>query len=132
MTKETLVSLGVSEEIAERVLEEMGEFVPKSDFDTLRCELALTKAGVKSVKLALPLMDPTGDLEEQISRLREDQDTKLLFEAGGIRGVSPGEAADAAYGIDQATFEQNKHDARWINRNWAQISDALANGRIQE
>jgi len=129
MTKERLLELGVSEEIADSILSEM---VPRSELDGMRAELALTRAGVKSVKLALPLIDPSADLDEQIARLREDEDAKLLFESGGIRGVSPGEAADAACGIDQATFEQNKHDAQWINRNWAQISDALASGRIQE
>lgn len=129
MTKEALLALGVSDEIAERILSEV---VPKAEFDGLRVELALTKAGVKSVKLALPHIDPNGDLDAQIAHLREDEDTKLLFGSGGIRGVSPGEAADAACGIDRTTFEQNKHDARWINRNWAQIADALENGRIGE
>ena len=129
MTKEQLLSLGVSEEAAENILSAM---VPKSDYDSLRCEIALTRAGVKSVKLALPLIDPNGDIDAQIEQMRVDDDTKLLFASDGIRGVTAGEAADASCGIDQETFRHNKHDARWINRNWAQISDALAQGRIQE
>ena len=129
MTREEMIALGVSEAATDEIL---SATVSRAEFDSLRCELALTRAGVKSVKLALPLMDPAGDLDEQIERLRADAETKLLFGSGDIRGVSPGEAADEAFGIDQKTFEQNKHDAEWINRNWAQISDALANGRIQE
>ena len=129
MTREDLLSLGVSDDVADRILDGV---VAKGEYLSLKAELALTKAGVKSVKLALPHIDPTGDLDEQITRLREDEDTKLLFASGGIRGVSPGEAADAACGIDHETFQNNKHDAHWINRNWAQIADALEHGRIGE
>lgn len=143
MTKETLCALGASEDLADKILAEFGEFVPKSELSRLNetlaherathaAEAALRKAGVRSVKLALPMLNLDEELDAQIARLREDAETKVLFEAAPIRGVTPGESADATFGIDRATFEQNKHDAQWINRNWAQVADALANGRISE
>lgn len=154
MTKERLCEMGVSEEIAEAVAKELGQMVPKSRLDEviaarntaveelererakgehrIRAEEALRAAGVRSLKLALPLIDPNEDLDAQIAALKADAETKLLFEATSVRGVSPGESADAALGIDRETFLQHKHDPNWINRNWAQVADALAQGRIQE
>ena len=96
----------------------------------LRAEDALKRAGVRSVRLAMPLLDLEGDIDGQITALKEDEETKLLFTAPQVRGVTPGESADAALGIDRETFEQFKHDPDWINRNWAQVADALENGRI--
>lgn len=134
MTKETLCALGASEDLAEKILAEFSKLQDTLAHEraTHAAEAALRKAGVSSVKLALPLLDLEADLDAQIARLKEDAETKMLFEAAPIRGVTPGESADATFGIDRATFEQNKHDAQWINRNWAQVADALATGRIAE
>lgn len=152
MNKERLMELGVSEEIAEKIAAELGNMVPKARLDEvirarneatealareqgklelrLRAEDALKRAGVRSVRLAMPLLDLEGDIDGQITALKEDEETKLLFAAPQVRGVTPGESADAALGIDRETFEQFKHDPDWINRNWAQVADALENGRI--
>lgn len=154
MTKERLCELGVSEEIAEAVARELGQMVPKSRLDEViaarnaavealehekrvgatraEFEQALRAAGVRSVKLALPLMDLNADPNAQIEALKADPETCLLFEHEGIRGVTPGESADRSFGIDRETFLQHKDDPNWINRNWAQVSDALAQGRIHE
>ena len=118
MTREELISLGVSEDAAERVAARMG------------VKEALRNAGVRSLSLALPLIDEGGDVEEQIRALKADAETALLFEAAPIRGVSPGESADEALGITKEEFEKRKGDPDWINRNWAQIADALEHGRL--
>ena len=118
MTREELTALGVSEEAAERILARR------------IAEEALTRAGVRSLRLALPLIDESGDIDAQVRALAEDEETAILFEPARIRGVSPGERADEALGLDRETFEARKHDPNWINRNWAQVADALEHGRI--
>jgi len=119
MKREELTELGVSEELADRIV--------------AKCEVkdALRKAGVRSMKLALPLIDESGDVAAQIARLRAEEETAILFEPVPIRGVSPGESADQAAGLSAETFEARKNDPNWINRNWAQVADALEHGRIK-
>ena len=116
MTREEMIALGVSEEAADKVLARTA------------AEEALKAAGVRSLRLALPLIDEAGDIPAQIKSLRENEETAILF--APVRGVSPGESADEELGIDRATFEARKGDPDWINRNWAQVADALEHGRI--
>jgi len=118
MTREELMELGVPEEAAEKIISRRN------------AEEALKAAGVRSLKLALPLIDEAGDLDAQIKALSEDAETAILFAAAPVRGVSPGESADEALGLDRETFQARKHDPNWINRNWAQVADALEQGRI--
>ena len=118
MTREELLSLGVSEETAEKIIKRSC------------AEEALRAAGVRSLKLALPLIDEDGDIDAQVKALCEDSETAILFAPTPVRGVSPGESADEVLGLDRETFEARKHDPDWINRNWAQVADALEHGRI--
>lgn len=98
MTREELMDLGVDEEAAERVCTRMG------------VKDALRKAGVRSLSLALPLIDESGDVDEQIRALREGAETALLFEAAPIRGATPGESADEECGITQEEFARRMGD----------------------
>ncbi len=118
MTREDLLTLGASEEVADRILKRR------------EVEEALKDAGVRSMRLALSLIDEGEDVESQITALRSDEETSILFEPIPIRGVSPSESAEEV-SFDSALFEERKHDANWINRNWDKVAEALKQGRLK-
>lgn len=111
-------------------------------------EKALTSAKAKNQKVILPLLsdfltkaqvDDNGNvsgLDEQIKKLASDESTSFLFESAqknSLSGVIPGNKGENPAGfVDQASFDANKNNPEWINKNWETISVALKEGTIKK
>ena len=111
-------------------------------------EKALTGAKAKNQKVILPLLSEfltkaqIGDdgnvygLDEQIKKLAADESTSFLFESAqknSLSGVIPGNKSEVPAGfVDQASFDANKNNPEWINKNWETISVALREGTIKK
>lgn len=111
-------------------------------------EKALTSAKAKNQKVVLPLLsdflakaklDDDGNvagLDEQIKKLAEDENTSFLFQSAqknSLSGLVPGNKSEVPVGfVDQASFDANKNNPEWINKNWDTISIALKEGTIKK
>lgn len=108
----------------------------------------MTGAKAKNQKVILPLLsefltkaqiDDDGNvygLDEQIKKLAADESTSFLFESAqknSLSGVIPGNKGENPAGfVDQASFDANKNNPEWINKNWETISVALREGTIKK
>lgn len=111
-------------------------------------EKALANAKAKNQKVILPLLsdflakaklDDDGNvsgLDEQIKKLAEDENTSFLFQSvqkNSLSGLVPGNKSEVPVGfVDQASFDANKNNPEWINKNWDTISIALKEGTIKK
>ena len=110
-------------------------------------EKELRNANAKNSNVVMPLLneflntaslDDKGNvigLAEEIKKLSEAEETKFLFGTNEqkMRGIIPGQNSENTGGfIDQASFDANKNNPDWINRNWETISLALKEGTIKK
>ena len=69
MTKETLIQMGLAEEQADKIAEELNKaYVPKTHYDEVSAELKAAKATIKERDTQLEtLKKSTGDVEAPVS-----------------------------------------------------------------
>lgn len=117
MNKDELLSLGVGEDICERILE---------NIDLMKCEyerkiedlkkentldIALYESGARNIKAVKALIDVQGDVTEQIERLKREKETSFLFE-NMKRSFKPGKSSEKLPDSVKNDFEVRLKEAR--------------------
>lgn len=89
MEREELLSMGVPEEAADAIIgesEKMREDYEKIIADTKKefeIENLLMKSGARNIKAVRALIEGAEDIEGEIEKLKNDEETRFLFEKKG-------------------------------------------------
>ncbi|MBQ7876577.1 MAG: phage scaffolding protein [Clostridia bacterium] len=117
MNRDELLSLGVGEDICDRILENVD--LIKSEYERkiedLRKEnmldIALYESGARNIKAVKALIDTQGDVNEQIERLKSEKETSFLFE-NMRRSFKPGKSSEKLPDAMKNDFEVRLGEAR--------------------
>lgn len=99
MTKKTLIAAGLSEEQADKIMEELeSDYVPKADHDAVAEKLRLAEGKVETTEEALKKFDgvDVDDLKDQIEKLGKDLKQKDTDYQQKIADMEFNTALDAA------------------------------------
>ncbi|MFQ9148223.1 MAG: phage scaffolding protein [Eubacteriales bacterium] len=101
MNKEELIKLGISETVANQIMESLnGSFVPKSRFNEINTELATARGTIKERDTQLEaLKKSTGDvdaLKAQITALQTENDKQKKAHEAEMKSLRVGNAVDLA------------------------------------
>ncbi len=117
MDKNELLELGVDEEVCDLILHDVNEL--KSDYEEKIADLekentlniALYESGARNVKAVKALIDKTGDVKEQVEKLKSEKDTSFLFDSQR-KSFMPGKSSEKLPDTAKCDFEVRLSEAR--------------------